>query len=392
MKTIQTLVGHTSPLVKALRKFGLVPPPPPPPSKDAYRYDPLVKYTHMIHTGENVTGISHLDLWVPQFLKAGVNFVVMTRSYKLFEAIKEKYPEVTVLFAKRAVDVSHYMKWMVALKACFYPSNTGNNLHPLMFKDIRHIFIGHGDSDKSASAHKFFRVYDENWVAGDAHIDRFVNEGFDFSGLMQVKVGRPSLEETLHISTNPWRERFDGKLKLLYLSTWEGFFQEQNYTSAYMMQDFFKQIHQKHTFDCIDIKLHPWVGRRDATLLELPEALKKMDVTVHNKDVPVEKLIKEANIFICDISAVISESLAANGPIFVYLPKDREIKLTQSKMTYADYAYIFSSVEELIAQIEDVIVKGNDYLADKREAAMAYILGKEETLQECFIKKLKEIA
>jgi hypothetical protein len=33
---------------------------------------------------------------------------------------------------------------------------------------MKHVFIGHGDSDKQASFNPFSRVYDEVWVAGAA--------------------------------------------------------------------------------------------------------------------------------------------------------------------------------------------------------------------------------
>ncbi len=362
-----------------------------------YQFNPFFKYTHLLHTGENASGLSHLDLWIPHFINAEIKFVVMVRNNELFELVKKKYPQLTLLYAKGDKEVERYIEKMLFLKACFYPSNTGNNLHLLKFNEIKHIFIGHGDSDKTASAHKYFRVYDENWVAGEAHIDRFRNAGFDFSGLKQVKVGRPNLKETLLISQTPWQERFNGNLNLLYLSTWEGVYEEQDYTSVYLIDKFFEEIKDKNIFDTIGIKLHPWVGRRDTKLLKTNAKLNALlsnsgvDYNLYDKTMPVEEIIKISNVFICDISAVISESLAANTPIFVYMPKEKDIKLSQSSMSYEDYTYVFSSIEELMDKIEEVIVNGNDYLAEKREEAMEYILGRDETLNDEFIEQLKRI-
>jgi len=367
------------------------------PKKAEYQFNAFLSYTHLLHTGENVTGLSHLDLWIPVFQKANVNFVVLIRNYELFNMIKEKYPNLTIVYAQGVNDIKFYLDKMVFLKATFHPSNTGRNLHILMYNNLTHIFIGHGDSDKTASAHKYFRVYDENWVAGEAHIDRFRNEGFDFRGLKQVKVGRPNLKETLLISQTPWQNRFSGNLNLLYLSTWEGVYEEQNYTSVYFMDNFFEEISKKDIFNLINIKLHPWVGKRDKKLLSTNQKLENIlsngntAYKLYDKTTPVEELIKQSNIFICDISAVISESLAANAPIFVYIPKDKNIKLTKSKMSYEDYCYTFSDLEELNQKIEEVIINNNDYLKEKREKAMEYILGKNETLNDDFIKKLKEI-
>ena len=362
-----------------------------------YQFNKFEKYTHLIHTGENVTGLSHLDLWIPIFQKANINFLIIVRHFELYKEVINKYPSLTVIFAKGNKEIDTYLNQLVFLKACFYPSNTGNNLHLLKFNHFTHIFIGHGDSDKTASAHKYFRVYDENWVAGEAHIDRFRNEGFDFRGLKQVKVGRPNLKETLLISQTPWQKRFNNQLNLLYLSTWEGFFEEQNYTSVYFMDKFFKEITNKKIFSKIGLKIHPGIGRRDTNLLSINNQFKdilsnsEINYNLYDKTTPVEEIIKKYNIFICDISAVISESLAANGPIFVYIPKDKNIKLTKSKMMYEDYCYTFSNLEELNQKIEEVIINKNDYLKENREKAMEYILGKKETLNDEFINKLKEI-
>jgi hypothetical protein len=368
----------------------------PAPLQENYNYNRFYPYTHVLHTGENVTGLSHLDLWIPYFKDAGVLFVVIIRNYALYNTVVAKYPELTILYAKGNKEINSYLSKMPTLRACFYPSNTGSNLHLLKFNNVKHIFIGHGDSDKTASAHKYFRVYDENWVAGEAHIDRFRNEGFDFDGLKQVKVGRPNLKPILQSSQENWRERFGGELRLLYLSTWEGVYVEQNYTSVYIIEDIFKSIKEKEFNIIIQGKLHPFVGRRDLALQDFNQRLTKysnaleLDCKLYEREQPVSELIMQSNIFICDISGVVTECLAANAPIFVYIPKDKEIKLTKSKMSYEDYTYTFSDVDELMQKMKQVL-DGDDYLADKRVKAMEYILGKGEISEDIFIKRLVEI-
>ena len=367
------------------------------PTLMASNFDPFDNHTHLLYSGEGEGGLSHLRLWIPHFLKAGVRFAVMVRNYELYRSLVELYPDLSILYGKNEKNVRFFLKRLVFLKACFYPSNTGNNLHLLKHTDVNHIFIGHGDSDKSGSAHKYFRVYDENWVAGEAHVDRFRNEGFDFRGLKFVKVGRPNLKELLQLSQKPWRERFEGKLKLLYLTTWEGVFKEQDYTSAYIMKDILKNVEDMGIFDEIAVKLHPWTGRRNPDLVSLPKELEalaeKFDtkMVLYSPDVALEEAIKEANVFICDISAVVSEVLAANSPIFLYYPKGKKIRLAKSKMDYDDYCYLFSNEEELMKKLRNVIVHGSDSLLPARERAMEYILGKEETLKENFVNHLREI-
>jgi len=363
-----------------------------------YQVDFFYPYKAVIHTGEDKNGITHLNLWLPHFKGSGIDFLVLIRNYAVFQYIKEHYEELPIVFAKGDKEVYKSLSKLKSLKACFYPSNTGNNLHLLQFNNLKHVFIGHGDSDKTASAHKYFRVYDQNWVAGQAHIDRFNNAGFNHSLLEHIKVGRPNLKETLENTQVDWEKRYLGKIHLLYLSTWEGVFKEQDYTSVYIIKEFFEKISEIFNKDNnIQVKLHPWLGGRDKTLENFSDSLKKlfeenlMKAEIYPKDKPVEDLIKGSNIFICDISAVVSESLAGNGPIFVYIPKDKPIKLSQSNMSFEDYTYIFSTIDELMEKFTQVVVEGDDYLDNKRKEAMEYILGYKETLNDQFIIELEKV-
>jgi hypothetical protein len=347
-------------------------------------------YINVLYSGENITGYSHLDLWIPYFKQSNVKFFIIVRNKKLYNKLINDFSDLSIVYIKKGKYINKFLSRFKDLKAVFYPSNTGNNIFLLENSKLKHIFIGHGDSDKTASAHKFFRVYDENWTAGEAHIDRFRNAGFDFSGLIFKKVGRPTLKDVLATSDTPWESRYNGKIKLLYLSTWEGFWIEQDYTSVYIIDDILSSLYSHYKSLDISIKLHPWTGKRNKNLLNVHNNLSKYKCTIYTKEKPVNELIANANIFICDISAVVSECLSANGPIFVYIPKDKNIKLSSSKMSYSDYTYTFSSPTEFIEKFKEVI-SGNDYLADNRKKAMEYILGKEETLNNQFIKELQNI-
>ncbi|MBN3002161.1 CDP-glycerol glycerophosphotransferase family protein [Chromobacterium alkanivorans] len=347
----------------------------------------------MIHTGEGeASGSLHLNSWIPYFAASGCPFVILTRNIALYKSIRAKYPLFPVVFAKNPIDVEAVVNRLPALKACFYPSNTGNNIHLLRFNHFEHIFIGHGDSDKSASAHKFFRVYDAIWVAGQAHIDRFKNAGFEPRHLNFVKVGRPNLREILIRSEKPWHDR--GFVpNILYLPTWEGTFEEQNYSSTLLSGELIRCIKQRFDVD-MSIKFHPMTGNRKKNLLNIHEELgnaldqQGIDAVIEQKSTPINHLLRTANVFVCDISAAVSECLSANGPIFVFIPQDREIKLSSSDMSYEYYSYTFHTIEELMAKMNQVL-NGDDYLAERRMEAIDYMIGKEQTLHSEFIRQLK---
>ncbi|MCP1660531.1 hypothetical protein [Neisseria perflava] len=372
-----------------------MPPVEKPVTRKTDALNPFKKIAHVIHTGEGMThGPSHLSQWIPYFIQSNENFAVLVRNMDLYKWVRENYPQVDVIYAKNPIDVEGILSNLAFVKAIYYLSNTGNMIHTLRFNVYKHIFLGHGDSDKSASAHKFFRVYDEVWVAGQAHIDRFKNAGFNTAHMTFVKIGRPMLADIIKQTQTPWDKRSEPRI--LYLPTWEGVYEEGNYSSVRMASTMLSEIYKRFGMH-LSMKFHPVTGSRDKMLGDAPkkigEELQRQGTSFYIADklTPVSHLIMNANIYICDISAVVSECIAANGPLFAYIPKDKEIKISQSDMTYSDYAYTFSNIEELLAQLERVL-GGDDYKKEQRIKAMDYLLSTEQTLHDEFAHQLKVVA
>ncbi|TDQ51991.1 glycerophosphotransferase [Actinorugispora endophytica] len=108
---------------------------------------------------------------------------------------------------------------------CLYPANTGKNIHMLRNPKIKHVFVGHGDSDKIASINPYSKVYDEVWTAGEAGRDRYRIARVGVRDDEIVEVGRPQLDP---ISTGPTGNTVR---TVLYAPTWEGWTDEPGNTS-----------------------------------------------------------------------------------------------------------------------------------------------------------------
>lgn len=369
--------------------------PATPPTLIADLVNPFKRYAHIIHTGEGMThGPAHLSQWIPFFEQSGEQYIVLVRNVDLYKWVQDTYPFVAVVYAKNPTDIENLLNNLAFIKGIYYLSNTGNMIHTLRFNGYQHVFLGHGDSDKTASAHKFFRVYDEIWVAGQAHIDRFKHAGFETRHLNFVKVGRPMLANVLKNNEAEWATRRTPKI--LYLPTWEGVYEEGNYSSVRISAIMLTEIHHRFKLP-MEVKFHPSTGSRDKILTNVNQQigieLQRLgaDFMVVDRLTPVGNLISNANIYICDISAVVSECIAGNAPLFVYIPKDKEIKISQSDMSYEDYAYVFSNVEELCEQLEQVL-NGNDFKKEQRLKAMDYLMGINETKNYEFFEQLKRIS
>lgn len=357
--------------------------------------NPFRHYAHVIHTGEGMThGPSHLSQWIPFFEQSNESYVVLVRNMDLYKWVKEAYSFVSVVYAKNPTDVEQLLNNLAFVKGIYYLSNTGNMIHTLRFNAYQHIFLGHGDSDKTASAHKFFRVYDEIWVAGQAHIDRFKHAGFETRHLNFIKIGRPMLANVLKQNEIEWTSRHIPRI--LYLPTWEGVYEEGNYSSVRLSVAMLTELYQRFGLS-MTAKFHPTTGSRDRMLSNINELVGSelfkigADLIVADKLTPVGGLITNANIYICDVSAVVSECIAGNAPLFVYIPKDKDVKISQSDMSYEDYAYTFSNIEELCEQL-DRVLNGDDFKKEQRLKAMDYLMSVHETKNNEFFSQLKRIS
>lgn len=123
----------------------------------------------------------------------------------------------------------------------------------------------------------------------------------------------------------------------------------------------------------------------------MEESLKKNpNITIIPKTETITSYIESSNIFICDISAVISECLAAKAPIFLYIPYEKEIKMSPSNIPYEEYCYIYSTAEELEEKIKNLL-NGDDFLEANRLNSIDYIIGLKETENNLFIENLKNM-
>lgn len=358
----------------------------------------FTKTIHLLHTGEGLThGPSHLEQWIGSFIRSDDSFAILIRNKALFDWAVDKYPELSIVYARGANDVENILNKLPFLLAIYYFSNTGNLIHTLRYNRYKHIFLGHGDSDKAASAHKFFRVYDEIWVSGQAHIDRFKNSNFNVDHIKFIKIGRPNLKNILSHQLKLESKDSSKVKRIIYLPTWEGVYEENNYSSVHLSCVMLNEVLKKFNYN-LSIKFHPVMGSRDKTLKALPNEVSEAfvnnreQVSVFDKTVPLDSFIGSGDAFICDISAAVSECIATLAPVFLYMPNDRKIEISNSNMNYSDYTYTFSNIEQLLGLIDSVIVKGSDPLAEMRYKALDYLLTIDATLNDEFLNQLKIIS
>ncbi len=358
-------------------------------NRNFLNFNRFKSYYFYFHCGEGLkAGQMHLNMWLPLLLSYRLPFLLLLRDKKLFDWAAANYTELDVVYAKSGGDVSDVVNMNLKVPLALYSSSTGNNLNLVRFEHIRHCFIGHGDSDKGASAHKGLRIYDEIWVAGQAHIDRFKNKPWNSEGLRFVKVGRPGL---LHLLGQERRELEPRQKKALYLPTWEGINESNDYSSLHFLQDALS--YASHALAGAHVKLHPLTGQRDSSLRGAELALRqvcqeKNKMAVLPSSLALLDVIADYDFFICDISSVVTDCLALNVPIFLHDPGIEGVDLSPSSMDFDDYCYVFKDLHEFKVQF-DRVVAGDDFKSKGRELALQYFLSPNEVKAAAFESLIK---
>ncbi|MEU0215427.1 hypothetical protein ABZ281_09980 [Streptomyces sp. NPDC006265] len=143
------------------------------------------------------------------------------------------------------------------VRVALYAANVGKNIHMLRVPTIKHVFIGHGDSDKLASVNPYSKVYDEVWTAGRAGRDRYAIADVGVRDDDIVEVGRPQLAPIQN-----WQGVPESRIPtVLYAPTWEGWDGNPGNTSVVLAgENIVKQLVQADPPVRVLYKPHPFTG------------------------------------------------------------------------------------------------------------------------------------
>ncbi|MET8830344.1 hypothetical protein ABZX40_32715 [Streptomyces sp. NPDC004610] len=147
------------------------------------------------------------------------------------------------------------------VRVALYAANVGKNIHLLRVPTMKHVFIGHGDSDKLASVNPFSKVYDEVWTAGRAGRDRYAIADVGVRDDDIAEVGRPQLAPI-----QLWHGVPEDRMPtVLYAPTWEGWDDNPGNTSLLLAgENIVRTLVTTDPPVRVLYKPHPFTGTRSA--------------------------------------------------------------------------------------------------------------------------------
>ncbi|MEF9903830.1 hypothetical protein [Streptomyces sp. P9-A2] len=149
------------------------------------------------------------------------------------------------------------------VRVALYAANVGKNIHLLRVPTMKHVFVGHGDSDKIASVNPFSKVYDEVWTAGRAGRDRYAIADVGVRDDDIVEVGRPQLAPIETWQATAAGSAEDHRPTVLYAPTWEGWDDNPGNTSLLLAgENIVKRLIAADPAVRVLYKPHPFTGTR----------------------------------------------------------------------------------------------------------------------------------
>jgi hypothetical protein len=171
----------------------------------------------LYHSGPAGTAYQ-INMWLP-VLADRKAVVILRQPMHLAELIPTALPILCIPSGSDVMDLE-----LPTARLALYVANVGDNQHLIRSAGMKHVFVGHGDSDKAASANRISKIYDEVWVAGPAGRERYRVADVGVGDDAIVEVGRPQLA-----SVSP--KGAGGRFTALYAPTWEGWSDDMFLTS-----------------------------------------------------------------------------------------------------------------------------------------------------------------
>jgi hypothetical protein len=310
-----------------------------------------------------------INMWLSTMERLGRPALVLLRQGEhLSELEPTSLPIACVPSASDVMDLD-----LPSLRLALYVGNVAENVHLWRNSRLKHVFIGHGDSDKAASANRVSRVYDQVWVAGPAGRERYRVSDAGVPDEAIVEVGRPQLR-----GIEPATPRPDRRLSVLYAPTWEGWSDDMDLTSLTTMGvDLVQQLLADPQVRVI-YRPHPLAGTRSPTLRHAHQRIVALLMaaghTVVDPGGPsLYACFNQADVLVTDVSSVISDFMVSGKPYLVANPGSA----TDFVERYPTVAggFVVGPGNDLSVILEELRAPGPDRMAPQRERARQRLLG-----------------
>ncbi len=270
----------------------------------------------ILHFSGGVSSIYQVNMWLETLERLDQRSLILLRERRYLEQLAPT--TVPVLCLPFTADLMNFR--FPGSRVALYVANVGKNIHLLRVPSLKSAFIGHGDSDKTASFNPYTKVYDEVWVAGAAGRDRYLRAQVGVRAEQIVLVGRPQLDAISEAVPRPEGAPFT----VLYAPTWEGWTDDPYASSLIPMgREIIQTLLAAPNLRVI-YKPHPLTGSVNPVAQRVSDEIVRMlagagsqHVAVLGTERTLYECFDDSDALISDISSVVSDYLRSEKPYFV---------------------------------------------------------------------------
>lgn len=326
----------------------------------------------ILYFSGGIEAVYQVNMWLETMERLGRPVLVLLRERRYLDQLGQT--TVPVLCMPFSVDLMNFE--IPSGRVALYVSNVGRNLHLLRLPTLKSAFIGHGDSDKTASFNPFAKVYDEVWVAGEAGRQRYLRAQVGVRDDEIVLVGRPQLDAILPAQVRPGGAPFT----VLYAPTWEGWTDDPHQSSLMPMGREIVRILLSSPGVRVIYKPHPLTGsvnpeaaRASNDIVGMLTAAGSQHVAVLDAT-PLYDCFNTSDALISDISSVVSDYLRSEKPYFVTNGAAIPEAVFRDQNPSAGAAYLVRpAADGLVEGLEQA--RGADPMRARRAEVRDYLLG-----------------
>ena len=337
----------------------------------------ITPYDVMLHFSGSPSSLYQLTMWLPVFATMKLRTLVIIRDSSTLLDLFDLLP-ADLVFLKRPQDLDKVVSATWSASVACYVNSAPANAHLVRFRELTHVQLNHGDSEKGPSSSKVMRMFDANFVAGNAAISRFAEAGIAVPEDYFHIVGRPQLAGLNRITTTA------PIATVLYAPTWRGSHSDANYSSLAAAETVVHTLIEAGL--TVIFRPHPFSrdSSRDSAIISNVEsmlAFARSDTTPHvfgevpQRTMSITDAFNSADALVADVSSVSSDFLFTGKPQVVVV--NSEASDEDSIERLAGGAYIVKLGESLSAELAQALgdMRTTDSTRTAREKVAHDVLG-----------------
>lgn len=353
----------------------------------------------VIYTGRRNDASYQLTMWIPILERLGVPYLVALRHHEALRSTRAA-TAAPIIVLPTGSDLDAIL--VPSLRVAFYVNGIAENASFVNYRTLKHVYLGHGDSDKELSVHPMHGMFDLVFVAGQAAIDRYDQAGVIIPPSKFVIVGRPQMSE-LERAEQPI-----GSIEpptVLFAPTWRGYNAQTTLSSLPIGSTIVSGLLERGAV--VHFRAHPfsWLGAGERTEIVAIDELLRRDrdnsgrqhrLASEGRNATVAEAFDASDALITDVGSVLVDYFATGKPYAVVLPPGQPMARARADLPSTEAAYLidYAAVAEqrtdgCTGVLRDLLQ--DDPLSDRRDRIARRYLGDSPGDDRVFLDEVRTL-